>query len=82
MIQQFDYALDIIPETKPMIFLLNKQDLTELDPMNSKKAMKSFDKEKIADRSITFLPTSAKYGDGVLNAIELLVKYFKELKNT
>jgi predicted GTPase len=78
MIRQFDYAIDIVPEFKPLLFLLNKQDLVELKPMSPADAIKLFDPKKIEGRSIRFLPTSAKYGDGVIEAIEFLISVYQE----
>lgn len=81
MIRQFDYAIDIVPEFKPLLFLLNKQDLVEMNPMSPQEAIRLFDPDKIKGRSIEFLPTSAKYGDGVVEAIEFLISVYQQKHN-
>ena len=74
MFEQFDYALDITRENQPLLFLLNKQDLKELNPMSPVDALKKFKAEKISGRTINFIPTSAKYGDGVEEAIRVILR--------
>lgn len=76
--KQFDYAMDIIPEQVPLLVLLNKQDLVEMKPMDATEAIKIFDKKSLLKRTITYLPCSAKYGDGIYDAIKWLVSQVEE----
>jgi hypothetical protein len=49
--------------------------------MSPQVAIKLFDPKKIEGRSIEFLPTSAKYGDGVVEAIEFLISVYQQKHN-
>jgi len=71
--EQFAYALDIIPEDMPLLVLLNKQDLKEKNPMGPKEAFQIFNMALFQNRTVAYLPTSAKYGDGVEEAMSWLV---------
>ncbi|MFV2016003.1 MAG: ADP-ribosylation factor-like protein [Candidatus Heimdallarchaeota archaeon] len=71
--QQFEYALDIVPEQVPILVLLNKQDLKELNPMSAKDAFEIFNLALFQNRTIAYLPCSAKFGDGVQEAMSWLV---------
>ncbi|MCY3410645.1 MAG: GTP-binding protein [Candidatus Heimdallarchaeota archaeon] len=70
---QFAYALDIVPETVPLLVLLNKQDLIDHDPMGPKEALTIFNMALFQNRTVAYLPISAKYGDGVQDALEWLI---------
>ena len=71
--EQFAYALDIIPENMPLLVLLNKQDLKDKAPMSPKDAFQIFNLALFQNRTVAYLPTSAKYGDGVQEAMSWLV---------
>ena len=49
---QFEYALDIIPESMPLLVLLNKQDLKDKNPMNAKDAFKIFNMALFQNRTV------------------------------
>ena len=71
--EQFAYALDIIPEDLPLLVLLNKQDLKDKEPMGPREAFQIFNMALFQNRTVAYLPTSAKYGDGVKEAMGWLV---------
>ena len=78
--EQLQYALDIMGEDQPLLILLNKQDLTSLNPLSVDEAFTLFGlKERIeqALRTIGVLPTSAKFGDGVEQAITWLIEHLE-----
>ncbi len=76
---QIHYALDIISEEQPVLFLLNKQDLTDKNPISSDEFFQLFgDLIRLVDH-FEVRPISAKYGDGVIEAIEWLVHQLEGL---
>lgn len=76
--EQFEYALDIIPPSVPLLILLNKQDLREKNPMTPQEAFTIFNQALFANRTVAYLPVSAKYGDGVEDALNWLVEKLDE----
>lgn len=72
---QLSYSFDIIPEVLPILILLNKQDLKEKDPIQPIEFMELFSDTNIKGRSVAFMPSSAKYGDGVEPALRWLLEY-------
>lgn len=78
--EQFDYALDIVPESIPIVFLLNKQDLQNLNPMNPEEAINMFDFKNLAGRTITYFTTSAKFGNGVEEVFVWMIDYLKKTR--
>lgn len=71
--QQFAYAMDIIPEEMPLLVLLNKQDLKESNPLEPKDALAIFNMALFQNRTVAYLPCSAKYGTGVEESITWLI---------
>jgi ADP-ribosylation factor related protein 1 len=71
---QFSYALDIIPEDMPLLIVLNKQDLVDKNPMNPADALKIFNLGSFENRTVAYLPISAKYGTGVEDALHWLIE--------
>ncbi|MFX0094357.1 MAG: ADP-ribosylation factor-like protein [Candidatus Hodarchaeota archaeon] len=78
---QFEYMLGLVDKGMPILILVNKQDLTELNPLTTEEAIKLYGIQNLASRSFVVLPSSAKYGDGVQAAIEWLVEKMAEEKN-
>ncbi len=72
--EQFSYALDIITESIPLLILLNKQDLKEMNPMSPQEAFEIFRNLPLHNRTLAYIPCSAKYGDGVEDALRWLVE--------
>ncbi len=72
--EQFSYALDIIPENIPLLILLNKQDLKDMNPMSPKEAFDIFKNLPLHNRTLAYVPCSAKYGEGVEDALRWLVE--------
>ena len=75
----FDYMLEIVDAKTPILILVNKQDLTEKDPLNVQQAIETYGISGLVGRSFNILPTSAKFGDGVESAIEWLVDKISEV---
>lgn len=72
---QLSYAFDIIPEVLPILILLNKQDLKNANPIQPVEFMELFSETNLEGRSVAFMPSSAKYGDGVESALRWLLEY-------
>ena len=78
---QFEYALQLVDFSVPLLVIVNKQDLKELNPLTPEEAIQLYGIYKLAGRSLAVLPTSAKYGDGVQAALEWLVEKLREKEN-
>lgn len=76
----FDYMLSIVEREKPILILINKQDLQEENPLSVKEAIEIYGIDQLVGRSFNLLPSSAKYGDGIEDAIEWLVIKIGETK--
>lgn len=75
----FEYMLELLPPIKPILILINKQDLIELNPLTSDEAPEYYPFDKLYGRSVIVLPSSAKYGDGIENAIQWLFSKLEEV---
>lgn len=73
-IQQFQYAMSIVPEDTVLMILLNKQDLQDQNPISAKDFSKIYPMNLLVNRTISILPTSAKFGEGVDHAFEWFVE--------
>lgn len=76
----FDYMLRIVEREKPILILINKQDLQKENPLSVKEAIDIYGIDQLVGRSFNLLPSSAKFGDGVEDAIEWLVDKIGEAK--
>lgn len=74
----FEYMLELLPPIKPIIILLNKQDLRELKPLTIPEAVELYPFRNLNNRSVNILLTSAKYGDGVENALNWLIEKMED----
>ena len=70
-LKQFEYMLNLIENEIPLLILINKQDLP--DCVSAEKFISSASLNELINRSMIFLQTSAKYGDGVENAMNWLI---------
>ena len=70
----FDYMLSIVDVSKPMIILVNKQDLKELSPLTVQETINLYNIDSLVGRSFNIFPTSAKYGDGIETAMLWLIE--------
>lgn len=77
----FEYMLKIVDPEKPILILINKQDLVDLEPLSPKEAIELYDISALIGRSFNVLGTSAKYGDGIETAMEWLMKKIAQIKN-
>ena len=76
----FEYMLELLPPVKPMIILINKQDLKELKPLSISDAMELYPIRNLSNRSVNIIATSAKFGDGVENALTWLIDKMDDTK--
>lgn len=70
-LKHFKYMLDLVATEIPLLVLINKQDLP--DCVSAEDFIGASEINKLINRSMTFLQTSAKYGDGVETAIQWLI---------
>ncbi len=77
ILNQFNYMLNLVAEEVPLLILINKQDLSNC--LTPEQYADSIGLSALRNRSIIVLPSSAKYGEGLLTAflwlIEKLSKY-------
>ena len=74
----FEYMLELLPPEKPLLILINKQDLVQLNPLSAEEAVQIYPINKLINRSINVIATSAKYGEGVDQALKWLVSKLGE----
>ena len=75
---QFMYMLNLIESEMPILVLVNKQDLVELQPMKPEDVAEAYEINTLLNRSLTLLPTSAKYGEGVDIAMQWMIEKLAE----
>ena len=66
--------LELVDHKTPLLILINKQDLTELEPLSVEDAVKLYEISNLKGRSFNILPCSAKFGEGITNAVEWLLE--------
>ena len=76
----YDYMLTIVDQKTPILMLINKQDITEQEPLTTKRAIELYDISDLVGRSFNVLPSSAKYGVGVETAILWLIEKINEIR--
>ena len=76
---QFKYMLNLIESEMPILVLVNKQDLLEQHPMNAEEAIAAFEINRLLNRSLTLVPTSAKYGEGVDIAMQWMIEKLTDI---
>lgn len=74
----FEYMLELLPPDKPILILINKQDLVEQNPLTSSEAIELYPIKKLFNHSVNLLPSSAKFGDGIDIAIKWIVTKLEE----
>lgn len=75
---QFEYMLSLVNEDIPILILVNKQDLKDLEPLSTEAAIRLYGIDKVGGRSFNVLPSSAKFGDGVEIAMEWMIEKMSE----
>ena len=78
-IGQFKYMLNLIENEMPILVLVNKQDLTDQNPMKAEEAAEAYEINTLLNRSLTLLPTSAKFGEGVDIAMQWMIEKLSEI---
>ena len=76
----FDYMLQIVDIKTPILILINKQDLIDNKPITVQESIEMYNITDLVGRSFNIVPTSAKYGDGVEEAVIWLIDKIKESK--
>lgn len=76
---QFKYMLNLIETEMPILVLVNKQDLVEEQPITPEDAAEAYEINTLLNRSLTLLPTSAKFGQGVDTAMQWMVEKLTEI---
>ena len=74
----FEYMLNLIAKDVPLLILINKQDLPNC--ISAEAFSGAAGLNKLINRSMTFLQTSAKYGSGVETAFLWLIEKLTYLK--
>lgn len=74
----FEYMLELLPVEKPILILINKQDLKEFFPLTIEEAIELYPINKLFQRSVNIIQSSAKYGDGVENSLNWLINKFED----
>lgn len=77
-ISAFNHMLSLVGRETLVLVLLNKQDLTALSPITSEEFAQLYPIDEIRAIRIAFLPTSAKFGNGVEEAMSWLVEKLDE----
>lgn len=72
--QQFQYMLNLVESELPLLILINKQDLAGQNPMTVEEASQAYGIGELVGRSMSLLPTSAKYGEGVEVAMQWIIE--------
>ena len=66
----FNYMIEASRPNQPILVLINKQDLKDLNPLTVQEAIDLYDmKSSLKGFSFNVLPTSAKFGEGVISSI-------------
>jgi small GTP-binding protein len=76
----FDYMLELVDQKIPLLILINKQDLKESAPISAEEAVDIYSISDLKGRSFNILPCSAKYGDGIEDAVEWLLEKISKKK--
>ena len=77
----FEYMLNLLNSTKPVLVLINKQDLIELFPYTAEEAVQYYNvKQETRNHPLYVLSGSAKFGQNIFNGMEWLMKNINELK--
>jgi small GTP-binding protein len=68
----FTYAIDIFPDDRPILILINKQDLIDLKPLTIKEAFNLYSMERLENQEKIFKidVCSAKFGFNVESSLE------------
>lgn len=76
---QFKYMLNLIEVEMPILVMVNKQDLVEQNPMKPEEVVQAYEINTLLNRSMTLLPTSAKFGEGVDTAMQWMMEKLSEI---
>ncbi len=76
----FEYMLNILNNNKPVLVLINKQDLIPLKPYTVTEAMLEYQiNKRQRGRDFLIIPGSAKFGTGVFEGINWLIEKINQL---
>lgn len=76
----FEYMLNILNRNKPILVLINKQDIKELQPYSVEEAIQMYNvSDDLRDRPFYVIPGSAKFGNGIVEGMTWLLNKIDEL---
>ncbi|MDH5404878.1 MAG: ADP-ribosylation factor-like protein [Candidatus Heimdallarchaeota archaeon] len=78
-ISQYGFLLSIIPEDTVLMILLNKQDIESSDKITPDNFSQYYPLDNLVNRSFAFLPTSAKFGNGVEEAFKWFIEKMNQI---
>ena len=78
-LNQFKYMLNLIEDEMPILVLVNKQDLIDQHPLKPEEVVEVYEINTLLNRSMTLLPSSAKFGEGVDIAMQWMIEKLTEI---
>ncbi|RMG34199.1 MAG: GTP-binding protein [Methanobacteriota archaeon] len=77
----FEYMLNILNQNKPVLVLVNKQDLVELNPYSVQDAVRVYEiTNRNRGRDFNVIAGSAKLGNNIYEGMEWLMEKIEKLK--
>ena len=71
--------LNLIEDEMPILVLVNKQDLVDQQPLKPEEVVEVYEINTLLNRSMTLLPSSAKFGEGVDIAMQWMIEKLTEI---
>ena len=69
-----EYMLSIVSPKTPLLIIINKQDLQDMNPISAQEAMELYGLSKLSGRSFNVIEASAKFGDGVEIGMQWIIE--------
>ncbi len=76
----FEYMLNILNQNKPVLVLVNKQDLKELKPYSVEEAIQVYEITQKRRRDFKVIAGSAKLGNNIYEGMEWLMEKIEKLR--
>lgn len=77
-IEQLNYTFEIMNDDTVLLILLNKQDLKNRSPLQPIDFLKYVKSDRMQKTTTGLLTTSAKFGEGVVDALSWLIEMTEE----
>lgn len=79
----FEYMLELLPPDKPVLVIVNKQDLVKMNPMSDEEARKAYNLDRLSQqgRRHKIYCGSAYYGHGINDALKWFVTAIDDYVN-